>query len=325
MRIVAGAAVAVLILAATAQAKEAAAAPDTAGLRELAPADLFVRASSSALQFEPLREPSRRLLVRRYEESLPYLTTCLDTDDARERHALRDILVRIGEPAVGPLIDALAAESKNAQTSRGTRLAAEILGRLGDVRALEPLARLQTHSDWKVRAAVAEALGRISGAQAISPLAGLLSDGNEVVRKSAAVGLARVAESSASDLGNEARRALSAALADPYYAVRYGARRALAACGQRALKDLLDAAENAPAPTRQVAILAIGEIGSPRALRTLRALARSEDWLTRAYAFEALGRIGTRGRDRRLLESGASDTHPFVALKAREALRGTDR
>ena len=68
--------------------------PDTDALSNLSPEELFLRASSSALQFESMREPSRELLVANYEESIPYLVTQLDTDGARERHALEDIFVR---------------------------------------------------------------------------------------------------------------------------------------------------------------------------------------------------------------------------------------
>ena len=84
--------------------------PDTSWLDELSPDALFLRASSSALQFQSMIEPARKRLVREHEISLPYLVTRLDTDDARERHALEDILVRIGEPAVEPVIEAFRSE-----------------------------------------------------------------------------------------------------------------------------------------------------------------------------------------------------------------------
>ena len=118
------------ILAATALALETA-EPDTAELEGLTPEQLFLRASSSALQFEHMREPSRKVLVRKHEESIPFLVTQLDTDGVRERHALEDVLVRIGEPAVPAVVEAFLMESERTDVTRGARLAATVLGIMG--------------------------------------------------------------------------------------------------------------------------------------------------------------------------------------------------
>ncbi len=169
---------------------------DMAELAELAPVELFLRASSSALQFEHMREPSRRILVSNHEESLPYLVTRLDTDDARERHALEDILVRIGpaaaEPvieaflhaledilvrigtaAAEPVIEAFLLEAGRTETTRGARLAAAVLGRIGEACAVDPLASVHDHHDWKLRGAIGGALGRIGTAETVLPLVSL--------------------------------------------------------------------------------------------------------------------------------------------------------
>ena len=208
-----------------------AAAVDTSGLVDLSPEELFLRASSSALQFQHMLAPSRRLLVRNHEESVPYLVTQLDTDSPRERHALEDVLVKIGDPSVLPLIDALTSELERENTSRGARLAASILGRLGDDRAVEELAAAARHGDWKVRSSAVAAIGRVAAPRSVPTLLALLDDRNEVVRKSAAVALARVADENDDGLGEDAVRRLAESLGDEHYSVRYGAARAIARVG----------------------------------------------------------------------------------------------
>jgi HEAT repeat protein len=316
--------VAAMLLPCLASAQEAPSVADTTDLVNLTPSELFLRASSSALQFEALRQPSRRLLIKNPEESVPYLVTRLDTDDPRERNALEDILVEIGSPAVAPLIDSLRREIGRVDTTRGARLAAGILGRIGDRTAVAPLVEARGHPDWKVRAAVAGALGRIAEPDAIPGLVELLDDANEIVRTSAAVGLARIAEGGdggSAAVAHQGLEALLAALADPYYSVRESAERALVAVGKPAVDPLIKLTTGAKEPTTLVAIQTLGEIGDRDAVRTLRDLLTSESWTVVAYAAEAMGRIGLSGGDRRtlerMLEGGA---HPFVADKIRTAL-----
>ena len=318
--------VALLLLPCLAAAEEASSVADTTDLVNMTPADLFLRASSSALQFEAMRQPSRRLLIKNHEESVPYLVTQLDTDDARERIALEDILVKIGSPAVGPLIESLAREIERVDTTRGARLAAGILGRIGDSEAVAPLVDARGQPDWKVRGAVAEALGRIGDAEAVPGLVELLQDANEVVRKSAAVGLARVAEEEdgADALDEPGVEALAAALADPYYSVRWSAARALAAIGKPAVARLIELAAAAEEPAGILAIHALGEIGEEDAVRPLRDVLGSASWAAAAYAAEALGKIGLSGSDRKVLQRMLGNgAHPFVAHKIEVALEAT--
>jgi HEAT repeat protein len=316
--------------AGTAFALEAA-EPDTAELETLTPEQLFLRAASSALQFEHMREPSRKVLVRKHEDSIPYLVTQLDTDGARERHALEDVLVRIGEPAVPAVIDALLTEAERTDTTRGARLAATVLGRIGDASAVDPLDSVHDHADWKVRGAIGSALGRIGTAGAIAPLVSLLSDENEMVRKSAAVGLRRVATAAndEEEPDREARKALDdevvasliGALGDRCYAVRYSSADALARIGEPALPALLEICEGGGGFARLMALRAAGGVGSTKALRTLDEALADEEWTVRSHAAMAMGAIGPDRSGRRSLERLAEgDPHPLVVAAAEEAL-----
>jgi HEAT repeat protein len=317
-----------LLLPCLAAAQEAPDVADTTDLVNMTPEELLVRASSSALQYEALRKPARRLLVKRHEESVPYLVTRLDTDDVRERIAVENVLVEIGSPAVDPLIQSLGRESERDDTTRGARLAAGILGKIGDARAVAPLVEARGHSTWKVRASVAEALGRIGDAAAVPGLVDLIEDENEIVRKSAAAGLGRVAQANEDEaaLDERAVEALAAALGDASYSVRGSAARALATTGERSVEKLVEIARNAGEPARILAIRALGEIGDRDAARPLRDLLDSESWVAAAHAAEALGRIGLSGGDRRALERVLEDApHPFVAHKIELALEAEGR
>ncbi len=325
-------------MAAPAAAREAdvgVAEPDTtelAGLLAgLTPEELFLRASSSALQFEHMREPSRRILVGNHEESLPYLVTRLDTDDARERHALEDILVRMGPAAAEPVIEAFLVEAGRTETTRGARLAAAVLGKIGEVCAIDPLFSVHDHHDWKVRGAIGGALGRIGTAETVPPLVSLLADENEVVRKSAAVGLRRVAARAHDDeqpdadaalaLDRNVMESLARALGDQHYSVRYSSADALALIGEVALPLLLEVSEGGGNEARLVALRAAGRVGSRKALKPLVRALGDSDWAVRAYAAAAIGAIGADRRSRRALERlVASDPHPFVVASATAAL-----
>ncbi|MBC8450885.1 HEAT repeat domain-containing protein [bacterium] len=271
---------------------------DTLALAALSPEELFDRASSSALQFAAMIQPSRRLLIRNHAESLPYLVTELDTDGARERHALEDVIVRIGTPAVGPLIEAIAVELKRTDTTRGARLAAGILGRLGDPEALDALTRASGHDEWKTRSAAASAIGRMAVQSGVPVLALLLDDENEMVRKSAAVGLRRTAAEDASDgaaddesvdnegLDDEAIAALIRALSDTHYAVRQSAGAALAVVGEPAIERLTHLAIEGDSVSRLMAIETLGTIGAASSLETMLNLLEDDDWAVRACATE---------------------------------------
>jgi HEAT repeat protein len=301
---------------------ETPATPDTAGLADLSPEELFVCATAAELQFAALVAPARSLLIRNHETSLPYLVAQLDADGTRERHGLESIMVEIGEPAVLPLVDAVRREARRTDTTKGARLAVGILGKIGDPRAFDALVELHGHENWKVRSSAGEALGRIAEPAALTTLLGMLADENEMVRKSAAVAARRILSGADNRTPSEdAVAALAAALHDPHYSVRYGAADALAEVGEPAVRHLLAVVSGADGAPRYLAILALGEIRAEAALRPLHALLESDDWATRAYASEAIGRIGPDRRIRKdLARMLRKEQHPFVILKATEAL-----
>ena len=89
-----------------------------------------------------------------------------------------EALLNIGYPAVSPLIELSYNGNRNERC-----LATKILGKIGDVKAVEPLNRvLQNDSLPDVKFSAAEALERIGGA-AVNPLINSLHNKDQTVRK----------------------------------------------------------------------------------------------------------------------------------------------
>ncbi len=147
------------------------------------------------------------------ENSLREVIAALHGPDWRARDAAIDDLVKLGEPGVDPLLDALESLPDRVKPQ-----IARALGRIGSPRALKPLTRLYRRSKrdneireaaieavesaadesvigvlvsalydewWKVRAAASRALIRI-GAPARDRVARLLNDEDERIREAAA-------------------------------------------------------------------------------------------------------------------------------------------
>jgi len=72
--------------------------------------------------------------------------------------------------------------------------AAEMLGKLRDVRAVEPLTRALTAKSADVRSRAAEALGQLGDARAVEPLIRVLEDYEDQVRRNAAVALGQIGD-----------------------------------------------------------------------------------------------------------------------------------
>ena len=94
-----------------------------------------------------------------------------------------NVLVKIGESAVEPLIHALKSKCGNAALA---------LGKIGDKRAVEPLIRALNDEKRYVRECAAEALGELRDERAIKPLTRVLNDEDEQVREAAKNALEKI-------------------------------------------------------------------------------------------------------------------------------------
>ncbi|MFQ5520302.1 MAG: HEAT repeat domain-containing protein, partial [Candidatus Methylomirabilia bacterium] len=117
------------------------------------------------------------------------LITMLGAEDRGVRKAAAEVLGRMGEVrAVEPLIVALGDVRA---------AAAQALGILGDGRAVEPLIAALGDEDGDAPEAVIEALGRLGDARAVEPLIVALENQNYEVREASAGALGRLGDARA--------------------------------------------------------------------------------------------------------------------------------
>lgn len=103
------------------------------------------------------------------------------------RHHAERALIKIGEPVVELLIEALKDTDKNIR-----EIAAEALGEIGDVRAVDPLINALKDGDSFVRGYAAEALGKIGDERAIGSLTKALNDKSSFVWEKAKEALEKI-------------------------------------------------------------------------------------------------------------------------------------
>jgi HEAT repeat protein len=271
---------------------------------------LFIKACGGLEKYRDQAEPSKKALIEMGGEAVPYLLDKLDTQDAREMWTVIEILGKIGEPAVMPLIDSLKSDNKDVM-----KLSSRILGDIKDKRAIPPLIGLLDKEDFNIRGYACESLGKIQDTSAFTSLSLCLKDSVELVRKNAAVALGRLKD----------RRAipyLIQGLSDPHFSVRMTSASALLEIGKPSVKPLTKLLNTAKTDTIAVylAIESLGKLKNERTTSTLVKKLRSKDWATRAFTVEALGEIGDRKGIIAIKKLRKKETHPFVLKKIEETL-----
>jgi HEAT repeat protein len=270
--------------------------------------DLFIKASSGTEKDRDLVEPSKNSLIKMGKDAVPYLVEKLDTQDAREILTLIDILSKIGEPAVLPLLDCLKSENKDK-----IKTASRILGDIKDKRAVKSLSGLLDNADYNIRANACASLGKIGDSTVLDNIIFLLEDSVEVVRKSAAVSLGKLNDPRAIDV-------LIKSFKDKHYSVRMTASISLVKLGKPAVEPLLKVLNDPDDNTRYLAIESLGKIKDKRAVPYLLKKLKSEDWAERAFTIEALGTIGDSKGIKAVKKLAKTETHPFVKRKITETI-----
>jgi HEAT repeat protein len=211
-----------------------------------------------------------------------------DTEDITAWLDATEALARIGEPAVGPLIAALADENWLVQTS-----SAIALGQLGDLRAVVPLIVTLSDIELQVRLDATEALGKLGDPDAIDAVAARLNDPAEhdLVREQAARALGQL-------IRGEVFAPLVSALDDPDVDVRCQALYALAESAGPAAVDVLLARTTDPNTyVRHAAVTALGRVGNESLIPLLEGIAQQDQdelgramWVREAarYAIESI-------------------------------------
>jgi HEAT repeat protein len=261
-------------------------------------------------------------------------------------NAVSDAVTAIGNAAVAPLIKRLEAAAPDARSA-----AAELLGRLGDQRAVPGLLRALDDADAEVVAAAAGALGAIGAQAAVDPLFALFAHPNAAVRRAS---IAAVNSIGASGTASRARAAMGSAgahtrecavrvagyfgfsdcvplvmkaLADPSEDVRRAAIEQLPILdGIDAVAELETALTTETARNRAAAAHALRLLDEPRVGTSLQAALQDPDAWVRYYAATSLGeaRFGSAAaEDLALLARTDPATHVRIAaITALGAMHG---
>ncbi len=215
------------------------------------------------------------------------------------RCASAKALEEIGALTVEPLIATLQDNTKN---KYARELAAEVLEKLGDTRAIEPLIAALQDKEGDVRAAAAKALEKFGDSRAIEPLIAALQDKEGDVRAAAAKALAKIGD-------DRAIEPLIAALRDTDSKVRESAMEALkridrdwyrSKWAKKQVPDFISALRDKNKEVRETAAELLKEIepewskGEPakRQLPEFIAALHHKAWEVREGAAQALGAIG---------------------------------
>jgi HEAT repeat protein len=234
------------------------------------------------------------------------------------REAVTSVLVGFGEPAVEPLIEALADEDEDVRS-----YAAEALKATGDPRAMEPLAKLLEDpeqfrmetliealgdEDWEVRQNAAYALEGIGNEQAVEALIKAIGDNEESVSNNVLGILIGMGEPVVEPLIKAATRLIDTGAVREWQVEMLGQREVIQGWGLCQIANALGAIGDARAIELLIRIItdenvgwdcgpeeaadALGKIGDARAVEPLIKALGDENRGTAHYAAEALGKIG---------------------------------
>ncbi|MDD5436422.1 MAG: HEAT repeat domain-containing protein, partial [Candidatus Omnitrophica bacterium] len=254
--------------------------------------------------------------LRTQNKKIEELIKKLSDRDENVRKSAVDELVKIGKPAVKPLIGQVSSWILNAEARSS---AAEALGAIGDLEAIEPLITALHSWLFDVRKAsmkalvkigppatpsllkalkdtdedasgyAAEILVEIRDRHAVTSLVEMLKDRDEKLRKHAAYALGGIGD-------KEAAPALIEALKDKDPDVWKAAARALGQIREkRVVPYMLEVLKNKDHDkyyTREIAIIVLGEIGDNGAIQPLVEEIRNENKYISEAAAEALAKIG---------------------------------
>lgn len=135
------------------------------------------------------RTKSAWALASMGEKAVPFLIKALQDNEESTRRKASWALIKIGDPAVMPLIGSLNDVNEHTRSR-----AAQILGWLGDARAVTPLVWTLKDEFPLVVSSAAWALGRIGNPKTLLALKACINDKNEYVRENAIEAMGRILE-----------------------------------------------------------------------------------------------------------------------------------
>jgi HEAT repeat protein len=228
--------------------------------------------------------------------------------DRNLHRALTDSLVAIGGDAVAPLVRQLDSPQPAARAA-----AAELLGRIGDRRALPALLRALDDTDADVVTAGAAALGALGAAAAVDSLFSLFAHPSAAVRRAA---IAAVNSIGASATAAKTRTAIEAAdVRTRECAVRVAGYFGFPDC----VAAIVTALEDPDEAVRRAAIEQLPVLDDVDAAAHLRRALRQESSRNRAAAAHAM-RLVDDPHAGEALRAALSDSDPWVRYYAATSL-----
>lgn len=210
------------------------------------------------------------------------LIKLLEDENFRVQQKTCWALGKMGDEAVLPLLAIL--------NNRGAKIRAEAanaLGDLRDIRAVEPLTAALREHNPRLRAGAAEALGNIGDRSAVRPLIEALNDRESGIRKEAAEALGKIRDENSLE-------PLVRTLQDMNTEIRNTVVKSLANFGEPAVENLIEALKFKTWFVREGAAVALGEIGDNRAVQPLLEALKDENEYVRSEAAKALGKTGDK-------------------------------
>lgn len=226
-----------------------------------------------------VRKNAAEALERIGEPAIEPLTTALTDENKDVRYWSTRVLGKIGSKSIQPVLRLLKDSDTEVR-----HLSKKILANIGHS-AIEPLVEiLRTSTDRDMRKNAAEALGEIGSLEAIEPLILTLADASWFVRKTAADAIIA--------LGRDVIPYLTDALSTDNEDIQYWVTATLGTIGKEAVYPLIDVLRNGEREMRYFAAEALGRIADPIAVNQLVEALRDQSWPVRKNAAEALQQIG---------------------------------
>ncbi len=121
------------------------------------------------------------------KKDIPRLINALKHTDLRIQWQAAEALVTFGPEHLDPLLGALARKNKDIRLG-----IIEVLGEIGDSRAIDPLLGVLQDTNNEIRLQAALAVGQIGDQRAVEPLQSLLRDSDKYVRYGASLALRKL-------------------------------------------------------------------------------------------------------------------------------------
>jgi len=226
--------------------------------------------------------------------------------DEECRLAAESALHRIGGGLLAPHLKKLTSDVPADREQARTALIAE-----GSI-VVPPLTEMLDHGNPLIRHAVADVLGEIGDPRALTPLIRAMSDPDDDVREAVAQALGHMKSENAA-------RALIANLASPDDKLALATALALVDQGAGAVQPLIEFLGSNRRELRTSAVEILSKIRDRRATRPLTdCLSATDSWM-RSAAARALGRLGDPDATEAVV-SRLEDSVPLVRAAAAEAL-----